>query len=98
MRRLAVDRGCYTCHAEKAVPPSANSTLPSAPSWPEIARRYRGRADAEDYLTGIVISGTGKGKRHWPNEAAFASMLPNDAEVTPEEARSLVKWILAAPQ
>jgi len=97
MKRLSIERGCTTCHSDKAIKPSPSSTLPSAPSWPEIAKRYRGQAGAEDKLAAIVQTGTPKGTRHWSREAAFASMLANDAEVTPEEARSLVRWILAWP-
>ena len=96
-RRLAVDRGCYTCHSDKRVQPSAKTVLPLAPSWSEIASRYRKQADAETRLAGIVITGSDPRVRHWPNEAAFASMLPNDAEVTPEQARTLVHWIIASP-
>ena len=97
MKRMSIEKGCTTCHSDKEIKPSATSTLPSAPSWPEIARRYRSQPGAEDKLTAIVQAGTPKGARHWSREAAFTSMLPNDAEVTPEEARTLVRWILAGP-
>jgi len=94
-RDLAYDRGCMICHSDKAIAPSANSTLPLAPSWPEIAKRYRARADAEDILTGIVVTGSDPKQRHWSRQAAFVAMLPNDAEVTPAQARTLVRWILS---
>ena len=90
--RLAADRGCSLCHP--AVPPRGDSVAPSAPSWQEIASRYRGRKDAEDDLTRIVISGSDPASRHWKEHAAFTQMLPNAIEVTPEEARSLVRWVL----
>ena len=98
MKRLSLERGCSTCHSDKEVRPSASSTLASAPSWPEIAKRYRGRRDAEDLLTRLVVTGSDPGTRHWSGKAAFVSMLPNDVQVTPDEARSLVRWILAWPQ
>ena len=98
MKRLSIERGCTTCHSDKEIKPSPASTLPSAPSWPEIARRYRAQPGAEDKLTAIVRTGTAKGTRHWSKQAAFVAMLPNDAEVTPEESRALVRWILAWPQ
>ena len=97
MRRLAADRGCSVCHAEKPRAPG-DGILAYAPSWPEIARRYRGRADAQDYLSRIVAGGTAPDTRHWRNQAAFAAMLPNEPRTTPEEARSLVRWILAWPR
>jgi hypothetical protein len=39
------------------------------------------------------VSGSQSGKRHW-EKSAFTAMLPNDVQVTPEEARSMVHWIL----
>lgn len=94
MQRLARERGCSTCH--RIWPsPGNNTVVPSAPSWHEVASRYRGRPDAEDALTRIVIGGSNPGERHWKNQAAFASMPPNEVEVTPQEARALVGWILS---
>lgn len=98
IRRLAIDRGCYTCHSESSDAPSANSALPPAPSWIEISRRYRGKEGAEDRLMKIVVTGSDPRDRHWKKQAAFAFMLPNDVEVTPEEARSIVRWILDRPK
>jgi len=92
--RLAADRGCMLCHHESPARP--DSTLASAPSWREIAARYRGKAGAEDELTQFVLAGTDPKHRHWANQAAFAAMPPNRVEVTPDEARTLVRWILAS--
>lgn len=75
--------------------PFPASIIASAPSWREIAARYRGRAEAEDQLTRAVIGGSDPGRRHWRNQAAFANMLPNEAQVAPDEARAIVRWILS---
>jgi cytochrome c len=93
MKRLATERGCMLCHAEAGKP--VIGTPPYAPAFRDIAARYRTRADAEEVLTRLVISGTSPDRRHWPRGAAFESMLPNQQEATPEEARALVRWILS---
>ncbi len=92
--KLAADRGCTLCHHEQPAAPS--SVVPSAPSWHAIAQRYRGKAGAEDELTQLVLVGTDAEHRHWKNQAAFTSMPANRVEVTPAEARSLVRWILSS--
>ena len=94
MQRLARERGCSTCH--RIWPsPGNNTAVPYAPSWHEVASRYRGRPGAEDALTRIVIGGSDPEKRHWKNQAAFASMPANEVEASPEEVRALVGWILS---
>jgi cytochrome c len=95
MARLARERGCAICHKEQ--PAGPGSIIASAPSWREIAVRYRGKPAAEEQLTRQVIGGTDPDRRHWKNSAAFASMPPNEVETTPEEARALVRWILSMP-
>ncbi len=95
MRLLAEERGCNSCHEEKPVPKGSKAIIASAPSWREIAARYRGRADAEAQLASEVVGGTDPQARHWKNQAAFTSMLPNEVAVTDDEARSLVRWILS---
>ena len=94
MQRLAREHGCSTCH--RIWPsPGNNTVVPYAPSWHEVASRYRGQPGAEEALTRIVIAGSDPGKRHWRNQAAFASMPANEVEASPEEARALVRWILS---
>jgi len=94
-KRLASERGCSLCHAAVTDPAQAHSAAVTAPSWAEIAKRNRGKPDAEERLVRTVLGGSDPGRRHWP-QAAFMSMLPNQTEVTPEEARTLVRWILQA--
>jgi cytochrome c len=95
MRRLASDRGCVVCHSDTA-PGGAGAVSAYGPSWDEISDRYAGRANAEEArLTQLVLTGTDPQARHWKGRAAFAQMLPNEGEVSAEEARALVRWILS---
>ncbi|HWH39375.1 MAG TPA: c-type cytochrome [Usitatibacter sp.] len=95
MRRLASDRGCVVCHSDTA-PGGAGAVSAYGPSWDEISDRYAGRAGAEEArLTQLVLTGSDPQARHWKGRAAFAQMLPNKDEVSAEEARSLVRWILS---
>ena len=97
LRHVAAERGCTVCHRESASPRGPEDSLPLAPSWREIAARYRGRADAEEALTRIVIEGADPGDRHWKDRIDFAAMRGNAPGVTPDEARALVRWILSRP-
>jgi cytochrome c551/c552 len=76
---------------------SAAAILPAAPSWREIAAKYRRSTGAEEQLERLVVGGSELGARHWKNVASFAEMPPNAAQVSAAEARSLVRWILAFP-
>jgi cytochrome c len=97
MADLARARGCMLCHELEPARAAAEQTLPAAPSFREIAQRYRGDKSAEERLTQTVLQGTGgrPGDRHWIGKASSDQMLPNAAEITPEEVRSLVTWILS---
>lgn len=95
MRNLAAESGCLICHRERPVPAGSDSVIAPAPSWREIAARYRGDAEAEERLTRIVVGGSDPRDRHWKNRAAFTTMLPNTARTTAQDARALVRWILS---
>ena len=69
--------------------------MPTAPSWQDIARRYRGSPDAEDRLVELVLAGSDPGNRHWKGHVEFDRMLSNEVATTPDEARRLVHWILS---
>ncbi|HLF96335.1 MAG TPA: c-type cytochrome [Methylococcaceae bacterium] len=75
---LAKSKGCLTCHAMDA------KIL--GPSYKEVAKKYAGQADAETKLADKVIKG---GSGVWGNIP-----MPPNARVTPEEAKTLVHWIL----
>lgn len=93
--RLATARGCTICH-RPSLSPDAPSAL--APTWREIADRYRGKPDAVDRLGGVVLAGSTwrPSERHWAGKAILGGMPPNtDIDLQPAEARRLVRWILA---
>lgn len=93
MRHLAGDSGCTLCHREAAAPQDGT---PLAPSFAQIAARYRGREDAEERLTRVVIEGADPADPHWNDRAEFTRMGGNARRLSQDEARALVRWILAA--
>jgi cytochrome c len=97
MDELASAKGCYLCHREQPAGRNPDDVLPYAPSWQDIARRYRGQRDAQDRLTQIVLEGSGNnGKdRHWKGKVSEVGMLPNMQEIDESQAKDLVHWILS---
>jgi cytochrome c551/c552 len=98
MLKLARERGCLVCHAFQPDDSAVAKVLPPAPTFREIAQRYKGIKDADKQLVKTVLQGTGPhpGDRHWAGKVnAPDRMLPNAVEVEPHEARALVHWILA---
>jgi cytochrome c len=84
---LAKSKQCLDCHAMD------QATL--APSIKDIAGKYRNNAQAERVLVATVLKGSADivGSRHWgtmkmPGQGARV-------EVSPDEAKQLVAWILA---
>ena len=94
--RLAQDAGCMVCHEVESPPPGTVSLLPLAPSFEDVARRYGADPDAPAKLSETILDGTGplRRDRHWNGKTRFDRMYPNDLEVSPEEARRIVDWIL----
>jgi cytochrome c len=68
---LAKSSGCLNCHAIDA--------KKMAPSFKDIAAKFKGKADAEATLTAKLAAGTG-------HPAVKAK---------PEDVKALVKWVLA---
>ena len=97
MDERAAASGCYLCHQAEPVKRKPDDSRPIAPSWKDIALKYRGQKNAEDRLTEIVLAGSGNyGKdRHWKGKVGEAGMLPNVKEIDEERARQLVHWILS---
>jgi len=97
MNQLANDKGCYLCHTAKSVKGKPDDLLPYAPSWTDIAAKYKGQRDAEDRLTQIVLRGSGHGPndRHWQGKVSDVGMLPNVPEIDEVQARQLVHWLLS---
>ena len=94
MRKLASEQGCTLCHRDAPAPRDVAGT-PMAPSWREIAARYRGR-DAEAELARIVMQGADSAHPHWKDRHDFAAMGANTPRIAPDEARAIVRWILSA--
>ena len=84
MRRLADQSGCTLCHADR----------PPAPAWSDIAARYRGQRGAEEKLVQVVSRGAGPDQRHWEDKTRFIAMPANPVEISDQDARRLVHWIL----
>lgn len=78
MVELAWDSGCFNCHDLHA--------RVRGPAWIDVARRYRGDADAFERLVRTVIDG---GSGNWGEDA----MSPN-RRVPEEDVRALVAWLL----
>jgi len=97
MERLATEKSCYLCHSARPARKGSDSVLPYAPSWVEVAVKYRGQQGAEDRLAAIVMAGSDPRSRHWEGKVSDAGMLPNTPEVNEVEARQLVRWILSFP-
>jgi cytochrome c len=68
---LSKSAGCATCHA--------TDTKKMGPSYKDIAKKYKGKADAEATLTKAIVEGKG----HPPSKAK------------PEDVAKLVKWIVS---
>lgn len=97
MLNLARDRGCMLCHEFRPDRGTVQEIAPPVPSFLAIAKRYKGDKGAEPRLAKTVVEGTGPwpGDRHWAGRVSSEGMMPNTVQVTPEEARALVHWILS---
>jgi len=91
--RLAAERGCNFCHSARPAKDPDHTVPPPGPAWSEIAKRYRGKPGAEDKLVVIVGGGSDPTKRHWYGTSGVV-MPPNRVEITEQEARTVVRWIL----
>lgn len=96
-RRDAGDLGCTVCHRQATPPRTDAGAPPLAPSFDDIAARYRGKPGAEARLTRVVLQGEGPGERHWKDRLEFTSMGANAPRVSEARARKLVRWILSTP-
>ncbi|MDQ1814013.1 c-type cytochrome [Massilia scottii] len=76
---LAKAKNCMACHAV------ANKLV--GPAYKDVAAKYAGQKDAESKLVAKVLKG---GAGAWG-----AVPMPANPQVTDDDARALVKWILA---
>jgi cytochrome c len=77
-QKLAAAKNCMSCHA-------ADKKL-VGPSYKDVAAKYAGQRDAVDKLAVKIIKG---GSGAWGPVP-----MPSNAQVSQEEARQLVSWIL----
>lgn len=75
---LATAKNCMACHA-------VDKKL-VGPSYKDVAGKYAGQKDAVDKLSVKVIKG---GAGVWG-----PIPMPANAQVTPDEARKLIAWIM----
>lgn len=75
---LATAKNCMACHA-------VDKKL-VGPSYKDVATKYAGQKDATDKLAAKVIKG---GSGVWGPVP-----MPANAQVSPDEAKKLVAWIL----
>ncbi len=75
---FAKTKGCTACHdvTKKVI----------GPPYAEVAKKYKGQADAQDKLVGSILKGS-SGK--W----GAIPMPPN--KVTDEDAKKLAAWVLS---
>ena len=76
---LATSKNCTSCHAVE------KKVL--GPSYKEVAAKYAGQADAADKLAGKIMKG---GAGTWGPVP-----MPANAQVSADEAKKLVAWILS---
>jgi cytochrome c len=76
---LATAKNCMACHAV--------ATKLVGPSYKDVAAKYAGQKDAVDKLSVKVIKG---GAGVWGPVP-----MPANNQVTPDEAKKLVTWILS---
>jgi cytochrome c len=77
--KLATAKNCMACHA-------VDKKL-VGPSYKDVAAKYAGQKDAVEKLSAKVIKG---GSGVWGPVP-----MPANAQVSPDEAKLLVTWILA---
>ena len=76
---LATAKNCMACHA-------VDKQL-VGPSYKDVAAKYAGQADAVEKLSGKVIKG---GTGVWGPVP-----MPANAQVSADEAKKLITWIMA---
>lgn len=95
MIKLAADSGCTTCHSVESGKPGPDGLKPIGPAWQDVAKQYRGKPTASQFLTRVVLEGSSPYSSHWKDKVSGLSMPPNAVAITEGNARQLVSWILA---
>ncbi len=95
MRELAARSGCTACHHVDPGRLGPDGLPPLGPAWRDVSVKYTGQRGAEDMLVATVVGGSRPGLSHWKASAGGPAMPPNRVEISAEDARRLVRWILA---
>jgi cytochrome c len=95
MKKLASASGCMTCHGIESGKPGPDGMKPIGPAWSDVARQYKGKPGASEFLTRVVLEGSNPYSSHWKGKVSGLSMPPNAVAITEGNARQLVNWILA---
>ncbi len=91
MLELAADKGCFICHSLNR---DNNVPIPLAPSYHDIAQRYKDHSDAAGYLAARIRSGTVYSEQNWEGDVNMRFMPPN-VNVSQREAIELAAWIVS---
>ncbi len=95
MLKLATDSGCMTCHSIEPGKSGPDGLKPIGPAWQDVAKQYKGKPGASEFLTRVVLEGSNPYNSHWKDKVSGLSMPPNAVAITEGNARKLVNWILA---
>ena len=95
MLKLATTSGCMTCHSIESGKPGPDGLKPIGPAWSEVAKQYKGKPGASEFLPRVVLEGSNPYSSHWKGKVSGLSMPPNAVAITEGNARKLVNWILA---
>jgi cytochrome c len=95
MLKLATTSGCMTCHSIETGKPGPDGMKPIGPAWSDVAKQYKGKPGASEFLTRVVLEGSNPYSSHWKGKVSGLSMPPNAVAITEGNARQLVNWILA---
>jgi cytochrome c len=95
MEKLASTSGCLTCHSIESGKPGPDGMAPIGPAWQDVAKQYKGKPGAADFLTRVVMEGSSPYNSHWKGKVSGLSMPPNAVAIKQADAKKLVEWILA---
>ena len=95
MKKLATTSGCMTCHGIEKDKPGPDGLKPIGPAWIDVAKQYKGKPGASEFLTRDVFKGSHSLSSHWKGKVSGLSIPPNAVAITEGNARLLVNWILA---
>ena len=94
MKKLAASSGCLTCHGIDKPKAGPDGMAPIGPTWTDVAKQYKGKPGAADFLTRVVLEGSNPYSSHWKGRVSGLAMPPNSMAIKESDARMLVYWIL----